>query len=177
MKGHKGIEEVLIEKSKLKERVVELAKDITKDYINKQPLVMICVLKGAIVFFADLIREIELDVQIDFVALSSYGGNTVSSGNVRMNKDVGCDLTGRDVIVVEDIIDTGVSMDILMERLKNKGTRSVKLCALLSKPSRRRTEIKIDYLGFEIPDEFVVGYGLDYDEKYRNLDYIGIYKA
>ena len=135
---------------------------------------LVCILKGAAVFFTDLIREIDLPLTLDFMAISSYGSATKTSGVVRILKDLDNDILGKDVIVVEDIVDSGRTLTYLMEILKSRNPASLKLCTMLDKPSRRVAEVKVDYTGFEIPDEFVVGYGLDYAQKYRNLPFIGV---
>lgn len=169
------IERVLLNEEEIKARVKELAKQIEKDY-NGESLTVICILRGASVFFADLVREINLDVRFEFMSVSSYGAGTESSGNVRILQDVVVDLSGKNVLIVEDIIDSGRTLSRLVELLKVRGPKSVKVCALLDKPSRRTVNFNGDYIGFEIPDAFVVGYGLDFDEKYRNLKDIGILK-
>jgi len=169
--------EVLIPEDKIQQRVNDLGKQITQDYEGK-PLLLIGILKGSAIFLADLIRHIDLDVDYDFVAISSYGSDKNSSGEVRVLKDVSCSVEGRDILVVEDIVDTGwtLRMSYLVENLMARGAASVKICALLDKPSKRRVSVDIDYCGFSIEDHFVVGYGLDYDGLYRNLPYIGIVK-
>ena len=151
---------VLVSEEEAKEIVERLGKQISKDYEGKN-LVLVSVLKGAVVFMADLMRAIDIPLSIDFMVVSSYN-KTESTGTVKIIKDLDTDLTGKDILIVEDILDTG-------------RTLSIKLCAMLNKPDRREVEVKIDYLGFDIPDEFVIGYGLDYDEAYRNLPYVGIY--
>ncbi|MEG1528596.1 MAG: hypoxanthine phosphoribosyltransferase [Clostridia bacterium] len=169
----KDVKEVLITKEQLEQRVTELGAMITKDYKGKDPLI-VGVLKGSWIFFADLIRKIELGCTVDFIDISTYGSSTRSSGEVRFNKDFDNSVDGKDIIMVEDIIDTGVTMNFIVNLLKTRGANSVRIASLLSKPSRRKIDITIDYLGFDIPDEFVIGYGLDYAEKYRGLDFIGI---
>lgn len=167
--------EVLIPAADLQARIRELGAEITKDYAGRNPL-LICVLKGAMVFMADLIRAIDLPLTIDFIAVSSYGSGTRSTGEVRIVKDLDHPLEGHDVIFVEDILDTGLTLSYLLDTFRARGVASVKLAALLNKPDRRKVEVQLDYKGFDIPDEFVVGYGLDYDERYRNLPYIGVVK-
>ena len=167
--------EVLIPAADLQARIRELGAEITKDYAGRNPL-LICVLKGAMVFMADLIRTIDLPLTIDFIAVSSYGSGTRSTGEVRIVKDLDHPLEGHDVIFVEDILDTGLTLSYLLDTFRARGVASVKLAALLNKPDRRKVEVQLDYKGFDIPDEFVVGYGLDYDERYRNLPYIGVVK-
>ena len=167
-----GIVEVLISREKVEERIKELAKEIEKDYAGKE-LVCVGLLKGSVMFMADLIKSIDLDLRIDFMKVSSYGSGTNSTGVVKILKDVDVDLAGKDVLIVEDIIDTGLTILNVKDFLSQKNPNSVKVCTLLDKPSRRVVEVKGEYVGFEIPDEFVVGYGLDLDEKYRNLPFVG----
>ncbi|QIB28062.1 hypoxanthine phosphoribosyltransferase [Caloranaerobacter azorensis] len=169
------IRQILIETDELQKRIKELGQEITRDYKDKD-LVVICVLKGAVMFMSDLCKNIDLPLSIDFMAVSSYGSSTQSSGVVRILKDLDSSIEDRDVLIVEDIIDTGLTLSYLVENLKSRGPKSVKLCTLLNKPERRKTDVKVDYIGFTIPDEFVVGYGLDFNEKYRNLPYICILK-
>ena len=176
MKTHADMEKVLFSKEEISEKVAEVAKRLSVDYEGKNPL-LICVLKGASVFFVDLIREISIDIEMEFMSVSSYGNSTQSSGRVKIEKDVGIDLTGRNVIIVEDIVDTGNTLFNLRKLLSARGASDVKICCLLDKPSRRTADIKPDYVCFEIPDEFVIGYGLDYAEKYRNLDCVGVIKS
>ena len=163
----------LITEEKLKERIRELAKEIDRDYAGKE-IHLICVLKGGAYFMTELSKYITIPVTIDFMAVSSYGSKTVSSGIVKIIKDHDEPIEGKDVLVVEDIVDTGFTLSYLLEMLRDRKPASLKLCAMLNKPDRRIREVKIDYLGFDIPDEFVVGYGLDYDQHYRNLPYIGV---
>ncbi|MDD3409623.1 MAG: hypoxanthine phosphoribosyltransferase [Eubacteriales bacterium] len=170
---YQDLESVLFSEAQLKEAVQKLGERISTDYAGKNPL-LICILKGASVFFADLIREIDLPLEIEFMAISSYGASTVSSGEVRMIKDLDRSILGRDVLIVEDIVDSGMTLSYLKRTLLGRGASSLKLAALLDKPSRRRVPLTVDYSCFEIPDAFVVGYGLDYDEKYRNLPLVGI---
>lgn len=162
---------ILIDEETLQKRVKELGRQITEDYRGKD-LVIIGILKGAVLFLADLAKEIKLPLSIDFMAVSSYGSSTRSSGVVRFLKDLDEEIEGRDVLIVEDIIDTGLTLHYLMKNLLSRKPKSLKICCCLDKPSRRTVDIKAEYVGFEIPDEFVVGYGLDYAEKYRNLPYI-----
>ncbi|MDY5972499.1 MAG: hypoxanthine phosphoribosyltransferase [Butyricicoccus sp.] len=169
------IQEVLFSEAQLDAKVSELGARISKDYEGKNPLI-VSVLKGSYVFMADLTRKITIPCNIDFMAVSSYGNGTKTTGEVQIIKDIGSKIDGRDLIIVEDILDSGVTLSFLMKILKARGANSIRLCTLLSKPERRKVDVPIDYLGFEIPDEFVVGYGLDYAEKYRNLPYIGILK-
>ena len=167
-----GIVEVLISREKVEERIKELAKEIEKDYVGKE-LVCVGLLKGSVMFMADLIKAVDLDLRIDFMKVSSYGSGTNSTGVVKILKDVDVDLAGKDVLIVEDIIDTGLTILNVKDFLSKKNPNSVRVCTLLDKPSRRVVEVKGEYVGFEIPDEFVVGYGLDLDEKYRNLPFVG----
>lgn len=169
------IKEVLFTQQQLKDKVSELGARITADYQDKKPLI-VSVLKGSYVFMADLTRKIDTACNIDFMVVSSYGMGAKTSGEVQIIKDIEQQIDGRDLIIVEDILDSGVTLSYLMKILSARGANSIRLCTLLSKPSRRKVEIAVDYLGFEIPDEFVVGYGLDYAECYRNLPYIGILK-
>ena len=172
---HRDLESVLFDEMQIQQRVKELGAQISADYVGKS-VMLICILKGAVVFFADLVREISVDVQMDFMAISSYGAATKSTGAVQIIKDLSVDITGMHVIVVEDIIDSGMSLHFLSEILMTRGAKTLELCTLLDKPSRRRAQVNVKYRGFEIPDEFVVGYGLDYAEKYRELPVVGILK-
>lgn len=164
---------VLIDQEELSARIADLAREIRRDFPSGQ-LHFVCVLKGAFLFLGDLIRAMEGHVTIDFMACSSYGSGTSSTGEVRLSKDLDSGLEGRDVIIVEDIVDTGLTLHYLQEILQARGPRSLHTACLLSKPSRRKIDVKVDYIGFTIEDRFVVGYGLDYAEQYRNLPYIGI---
>lgn len=169
------IQEVLFSEEELKARVEEIARQIERDYEGKE-VMLIGVLRGSFVFMADLCRAIRLPCTLDFMAVSSYGSGTTSSGQVQITKDLSEDVTGRHIIVVEDILDTGNTLFYLLNLLQHRHPSSIKLCALLDKPDRRAKPVQADYSGFSIPDAFVVGYGLDYAEKYRNLPYIGILK-
>lgn len=169
------VKEVLVSEENLEKKVIELADKITKDFAGKN-LVVIGVLKGANVFVADLIRKINIPIALDFMAISSYGSSTESSGVVKILKDLDEDIEGRHVLVVEDIIDTGLTLSYLTENLKSRGAKSIDICTLLDKPDRRKAHIDVKYKGFDIPDEFVVGYGIDFNEKYRNLPFVGILK-
>ncbi|HHU64145.1 MAG TPA: hypoxanthine phosphoribosyltransferase [Clostridiales bacterium] len=166
---------ILISQEELTKRVRELGQQITRDYAGKE-LVLIGVLKGAVMFFSDLAREIKLPIVMDFIAVSSYGDATHSSGVVRILKDLDEIIEGKHVLIVEDIVDTGLTLNYLVDNLKSRKPSSIKICCFLDKPSRRMVDVKVDYKGFDIPDEFVVGYGLDYAEKYRNLPYVSILK-
>lgn len=172
---HDDILEVLLSEEEIKARVRELGKQITRDYAGKTPF-FLGVLKGCYVFMADLTRCVELPCSMDFMAVSSYGGGTSSTGAVRITKDLNRDIEGLDVIIVEDILDSGVTLSYLKEFLATRNPASVRIVTLLDKPARRKASITADYCGFTVPDEFVVGYGLDYAERYRNLPYIGILK-
>lgn len=162
----------LINEEKLHARINQLAKQIEAEYGGKE-ITLICILKGSVFFTVELAKKINGDVRLEFIRVSSYGEGTESTGEIKMKLDLKDSIQGKDVIVVEDIIDTGRTLSYLIEYLKMKKPNSVKLCALLDKPDRRVKQVKVDYTGFEIPDKFVVGYGLDWDEKYRNLPYIG----
>lgn len=163
----------LIGASTIAQRVRELGEQITADYQGKE-LHLICVLKGAILFFVDLARGIDLPVSMDFLSVSSYGASTKSSGIVRITKDLDQSIEGRDVLIVEDIVDSGLTLHYLTDTLRRRNPRSLRICALLNKRVEPKAEVQIDYVGFEIPDAFVVGYGLDYAERYRNLPFIGV---
>ncbi len=169
------VAEILITEEQIKTRIRELGRQISQDY-EGQDLLLVCVLKGASTFLADLMREITIPHAIDFMAISSYGGSTESSGVVRILKDLDTNIEGRNVLIVEDIIDTGRTLQYITENLKTRRPKSVRICTLLSKPSRREIDMVLDYVGFEIPNKFVVGYGLDFAEIYRNLPYIGVLK-
>ena len=169
------IERVLFSEEELDRRVSEIAAEINRDYAGKEPM-PISVPRGSFVFMADLIRKIEVPCTVDFMSVSSYGRGTTSSGQVQITKDLSDDIEGKDIIVVEDILDSGNTLSYLLQLLQARKPASMKLCTLLDKPDRRVKEVHVDYTGFTIPDEFVVGYGLDYAEKYRNLPYIGILK-
>ena len=164
---------VLIDQDELSARIAALGQEICHDLPGGQ-IHLICVLKGAFLFLGDLIRAMPGHVTLDFMACSSYGGGTTSSGEVRLSKDLDVGIEGRDVIIVEDIVDTGLTLHYLQEILQARSPRSLRTACLLSKPSRRKIDVKVDYIGFTIEDRFVVGYGLDYSEQYRNLPYIGV---
>lgn len=164
---------VLLSEEEVTKRIRELSEVISKDYAGKQ-VHLICVLKGGVFFTCELAKNITVPVSFDFMSVSSYGNDTKSSGVVKIIKDLDESIENKDVLVVEDIIDSGRTLSYLLENLKSRNPKSLKLCTLLDKPDRRVTEVSVDYTGFSIPDEFVVGYGLDYAQKYRNLPYIGI---
>ncbi|KRK90804.1 hypoxanthine phosphoribosyltransferase [Latilactobacillus curvatus JCM 1096 = DSM 20019] len=171
----KDIERVLYSREDIQKVNQRLGKQITADYQGKNPL-LIGILKGAIVFMTDLIREIDLHVEIDFMDVSSYGAETISSGEVKIIKDLDTSVKGRDIIIIEDIVDTGRTLNYLMAILKTRQANSIKVCTLMDKPSRRIVPVHSDYVGMEVPNEFVVGYGLDYAERYRNMGTIGVLK-
>lgn len=164
----KEIKKILVSREEIAKRVAELGKQISEDY-KGESVTLVCTLRGASIFFADLVREIEGDVEIDFIAVSSYGAGTKSSGEVKMIKDLSEPIKDKNVIIVEDIIDTGITLCYLKKLLLARAPKSLKVCSLLDKPSRRQVDFKGDYIGFEIENEFVVGYGLDYGEKMRNF--------
>lgn len=163
--------EILVQADDLQRRVSELGAEISRDYADRD-LLLICVLKGAVFFLSDLMRRIEVPCEVDFMAVASYGDATDSSGVVRILKDLDAPIAGRDVLIVEDIVDSGLTLQYLLRNLSARGPASLEVCALLTKPSRRKTEIQARYIGFEIADRFVVGYGLDHAERHRNLPYV-----
>jgi hypoxanthine phosphoribosyltransferase len=168
---------ILVDEEKLRQRVIELGQTISADYQNRD-LVLICVLKGGVSFLVDLMREITIPHEIDFLAISSYGrGQRESTGVVRILMDLGASIEGRDVLIVEDIVDSGRTMNYLLRTLWARNPASLCVCTILNKPGRREVEVPLDYVGFDIPDEFVLGYGLDLDEKYRNLPYVAVLKG
>ena len=169
------ISKVLLSEVEIQKKVKEIAQQISKDYEGKYP-VIICTLKGAVLFMTDLIKNISIPVEIDFLSLSSYGNSTKSSGIVKIKKDIDCDILNRHVIIIEDIVDSGLTLKYIEKYFEQHQVASVKVCSLLDKPAAHKTDIKVDYVGFEVGNEFVVGYGLDYSQKYRNLPYIGILK-
>ena len=168
------ISRVLIDAEAIQTRVSELAAEITADYESDDPPILVGILKGCLYFLADLSRQIDLPIDIDLMSISSYGVSTESSGTVRTLKDLDEDIAGRNVLIVEDIVDTGLTLDYLLRSFHARSPLSVKVCALLDKADRRRVHVPVDYRGFTIPDAFVIGYGLDHDQRYRNLPYIGI---
>lgn len=170
-----SIKSILIDEESLQLKIKELGEQITKDYQGKE-LLVICILKGAVMFVSDLIKRIDLPLEIDFMAISSYGNSTKSSGVVRIIKDLNEEINGKHILIVEDIIDSGLTLSYLIDNLKSREPASVAICTLLDKPDNRKTDIDIVYTGFVVPDEFVVGYGLDYAEKYRNLPFIAVLK-
>lgn len=167
------IKSLLLSEEAIHKRVVEIGRQITNDYLGRVPL-FVAVLRGAAIFHSDLIRKVDLSLKVDFISVSSYGSAAETGGQVRLLKDLEADIRGLDVILVEDIVDTGLTLHYLAGNLADRGPASLRVCSLLSKPARRRVEVPIDYLGFEIPDEFVVGYGLDFDQKFRNLPFVAV---
>jgi len=170
---------VLLSADKIHDRIVALGNELSRDYAHvdrKSPLLVVGIMKGSFVFLADLVRQLSVPVEVEFIEVSSYGASTSSSGTVTLKRDIGTDIQNRDVILVEDIIDTGTTMDFLFSHLLGKGPKSLKLCSFLHKPARQEKNIKIDYLGFTIEDHFVVGYGLDFDKQYRELKDLVILK-
>ncbi len=168
---HGPVGEVLVQPDELRARVVELGAEISRDYEDRD-LLLVGVLKGAVFFLSDLMRQIDIPVEVDFMAVASYGSQTDSSGVVRILKDLDMPIEGRDVLIVEDIIDSGLTLQYLMRNLGARNPRSLEVCALLTKPERRKVEVIPRYVGFEIPDRFAIGYGLDFSERYRNLPYV-----
>ncbi len=164
---------VMITEEEISKKILEVADRINKDYEGRE-LTLICVLKGGVMFMCDLAKRLNLDVRLDFMSVSSYGAETKSSGVVKIIKDLDNSIEGRDVLIVEDIIDSGNTLAYLLDILEKRGPKSIKLCTLLDKPSRREKDVVVDYVCFEIEDKFVLGYGLDYDQRYRNLPYIGV---
>jgi hypoxanthine phosphoribosyltransferase len=169
----RGVREVLIDEERLSQRVAELGEEISTDYAATD-LLLIGVLKGAVFFMADLMRHLTVPCEVDFMAISSYGAATDSSGVVRILKDLDINIEGRDVLVVEDIIDSGLTLSYLMRNLESREPASLEICALMTKPDRREIDVPVRYVGFEIPNRFVIGYGLDFAERYRNLPYVGV---
>ena len=172
---HQDVEQILYTEEELRSRVKELGCQITADYAGREPL-LISVLRGSYIFMADLTRAINLPIAVDFMSVSSYGAGSVSSGQVEIKKDLSDSIEGRDLIIVEDILDSGNTLYYLMDVLRARKPATIRICTLMDKPERRTRSIKADYVGFTIPDAFIVGYGLDYAEKYRNLPYVGVLK-
>ncbi len=172
---YRDLADVMITGAQIREKVAELGARISRDYAGKD-LLVISVLKGSVVFMADLMRAISIPARIDFMAVSSYGAATISSGVVKIIKDIDIDLTGKELLIVEDVLDSGMTLKYLKDLLSGRGPASIRIVTLCDKPSRRTADIKADYTGFEVPDEFIVGYGLDYNEFYRNLPDIGVLK-
>lgn len=172
---HEDLAKILISKEDIEKRVKEIGAQITSDYQGESVL-MVGILRGAVVFFSELVKNVDLDVRFDFMVVSSYGASSTSSGEVRIIKDISQPIEGKNVLIIEDIIDTGNTLKNLKRMLLTRNPKSLKIVSLLDKPSRRKVEMEGDYVGFVVPNEFVVGYGLDYDEKYRNLPEIGVLK-
>ena len=171
MKNYKV--ETLIKKTDIDERISQLGEIISSSYLDTNKLIVVGLLRGSFMFIADLVRKLDVPVEVDFITVSSYGSAMTSSGNVKILKDLDGDISGHDVLIVEDIVDTGKTLEAVIEILETRMPNSIKICALLNKQSRRISNIKADWIGFEIPDEFVVGYGIDYDQRNRNLPFIG----
>lgn len=169
----RGVSKILIEEDAVAARVAELGAEVSTDYGDRD-LLLVGVLKGAVFFMADLMRRLTIPCEVDFMAISSYGASTDSSGVVRILKDLDINIEGRDVLVVEDIIDSGLTLSYLMRMLESRNPASLEVCALLTKPARREIDVPVRYTGFEIPNEFVIGYGLDFGERYRNLPYVAV---
>jgi hypoxanthine phosphoribosyltransferase len=168
-----GVGEVLVEREALAKRVVELAEEVSRDYEGRD-LLLVGVLKGAVFFLSDLMRHLDRECEVDFMAVSSYGSSTDSSGVVRILKDLDASIEGRDVLIVEDIVDSGLTLSYLMRTLRARDPATLEVCALLTKPERRKVDLPIRYVGFEIPNRFVIGYGLDHAERFRNLPYVAV---
>jgi hypoxanthine phosphoribosyltransferase len=169
----RAVQEVLIDESTIRQKVTELGGAISRDFQGKSPL-FVCVLRGAAIFHADLIRHIDLSLAIDFISVSSYRNSIETTGEVQLIKDLETSVQGKDVVLVEDIVDTGLTLDYLLRYLSGRRPNSISVCSLLSKPSRRKISVPVDYLGFEIPNRFVVGYGLDYEQNFRNLPFLAL---
>lgn len=175
MKSSDVLGKVMLDEETILNRVKELGRQISADCdrdFNGEPVIIVCILKGASIFAADLLKNLTVDARIDFMAVSSYGASTKSTGVVKINKDLDTSIEGKNILIVEDIIDTGLTLHYLIKSLWGRNPKSIRVCTLLDKPERRKVEMRADYVGFEIENKFIVGYGLDYDEKYRNLPYI-----
>jgi hypoxanthine phosphoribosyltransferase len=172
---HEDMDRVLLTREQIAEKVAELGRALSGEYTGRKPL-MICVLKGSVIFYADLLRRMDIPVEMDFIAVSSYGRRVGTSGEVRLVKDLDVSIEGRDVVVVEDILDSGLTLNYLTDMLRSRKPASLKICALLDKPARRKVKIEADFKGFTVPNEFVVGYGLDFAERYRNLPDVCVLK-
>ena len=170
---HKDVSEILLSANDIQDRIMQLGTDISRDYDGKE-LSIVVVLRGAFMFFADLLRHIKTTSSCDFIAINSYGSDTKSSGVVRILKDLEDSVQSKHVLIVEDIVDTGLTLNYIMKVIRGRNPASVRVCSLLDKPERRKVDAEIDYLGFTIPDKFVIGYGLDYDQRYRHLPYVGV---
>jgi hypoxanthine phosphoribosyltransferase len=171
-----GVGDILVQRDELEHRIRELGAEISRDYADRE-LLLVGVLKGAVFFLADLMRQLEVECEVDFMAVSSYGASTDSSGVVRILKDLDAPIEGRDVLIVEDIVDSGLTLSYLFRMLRARGPASLEVCALLTKPQRREIDLPIRYVGFEIPNRFAIGYGLDYAERFRNLPYVAVLAA
>jgi len=172
---YEDVSEVLLTEEQIQQRVRELAEQISADYRGKD-LLLVCILKGGVLFLTDLMRQLDIPHAVDFMAISSYGAGTESSGVVRILMDLNTSIEGKNVLIVEDIVDTGHTLDYILRNLSTRRPASLKVCALLNKPSRRQVDVPIHYVGFDIPNKFVIGYGLDFGEKYRNLPFVGVLK-
>jgi len=172
---HKDIESIVYSEADLESRIEALGKQITADYEGKK-LIVVGVMKGANIFVADLVRKLDLDIVIDFIVVSSYGASTESTGVIRLLKDLDENIDSEHVLIVEDIIDSGLTLEYLVNNFETRRPASIKICTLLNKVERRKVDLKVDYIGYQVPDEFIVGYGIDYAERYRNLPYVGILK-
>lgn len=172
---YEDVSEVLLTEEQIQQRIRELAEQISADYKGKD-LLLVCILKGGILFLTDLMRQLDTPHAIDFMAISSYGAGTESSGVVRILMDLNTSIEGKNVLIVEDIVDTGHTLDYILRNLSTRNPASLRVCALLNKPSRRQVDVPIHYIGFDIPNKFVIGYGLDFGEKYRNLPFVGVLK-
>lgn len=172
---HNDIEKVLYSEEMISEKVKEIAADITKDYKGRD-LMIVIILKGSVIFGSDLVKNIDIHCNIDFMAVSSYGSGTETSGSVTIKKDIDYDIEGKNILIIEDIVDSGLTLKFLVDYFKERKVNTVEIATLLNKPSRRAVDVPVKYSGFEVPNEFLVGYGLDYDERYRNLPYIGVLK-
>lgn len=175
MNIHEDVERILITQDQIQERIKEMAAQINEDYKGEM-LEVVTVLKGGVMFAVDLMRALDLPVEIDFMSASSYGASSKSSGVVKIEKDLDSSIEGKNVLIVEDIIDSGLTLKYLTDMLRERKPKSLEICTILDKPSRRKIDVDVKYIGFEIPDEFVIGYGLDYDQKHRNLPYVGVLK-
>ncbi|HLM85322.1 MAG TPA: hypoxanthine phosphoribosyltransferase [Solirubrobacteraceae bacterium] len=177
LRSEPGLGEVLVSAEDLQRRVAELGEQIAHDYRERSSLLLVGVLKGAVFFLSDLMRYIDIPVEVDFMAVASYGSATDSSGVVRILKDLDASIEGRDVLIVEDIVDSGLTLQYLLRNLGSRNPSTLEVCALLTKPQRRKVDLQARYVGFEIPDRFVVGYGLDYAERYRNLPFVAVLES
>lgn len=175
MSFHDDIDHILITEEQIRGRIAELGAELTREYEGKNPI-FLGILRGVVIFYADMVRAIPIPCEFDFMAVSSYGSGTESSGRINITKDMAIDVSGRHVVILEDILDTGRTLHAVCALLRERGCASLRICTLLDKPARRTVDISADYIGFTIPNEFVVGYGLDYDDQYRNLPYVGVLK-